>query len=182
MPAPPSALPAILWWVTAQGPGAYDFAVAKLRAGEYLAILPEAGVSRSFKGRECKTGAARMAAEAGVPIIPVSVWGSHRLMTRDHGFSARRAWKAPVRVHIGEALRFPPESGTDAATSRLRAELQLCIDAGIADFPVPAQPGEWWMPADLGGGAPSEEERRKLDADDAANGRRRGPKQADTPN
>jgi len=32
--------------------------------------------------RECKTGAARMAAEAGVPVIPVSVWGAHRLMTR----------------------------------------------------------------------------------------------------
>ncbi|WP_024365554.1 lysophospholipid acyltransferase family protein, partial [Arthrobacter sp. TB 26] len=69
------------------GSHAYDAAVQKLREGEYIAILPEAGVSRSFRVRECKTGAVRMAAEAGVPIIPVSVWGAHRLMTRHHGFS-----------------------------------------------------------------------------------------------
>ena len=49
------------------GAHAYDAAVARLRAGEYIAILPEAGVSRSFTVRECKTGAVRMAAEAGVP-------------------------------------------------------------------------------------------------------------------
>ncbi len=58
-------------------------------------ILPEAGVSRSFTVRECKTGAVRMAAEAGVPVIPVSVWGAHRLMTRRHGFSPRPAPGGP---------------------------------------------------------------------------------------
>ena len=87
------------------GSHAYDAAVARLRAGEYIAILPEAGVSRSFRVRECKTGAVRMAAEAGVPVIPVSVWGAHRLMTRRHGFSPARAWRAPVRIHVGE----PPD-------------------------------------------------------------------------
>jgi 1-acyl-sn-glycerol-3-phosphate acyltransferase len=155
---------------------AYDAAVEKLRAGEYLAVLPEAGVSRSFKVRECKTGAVRMAAEAGVPVIPVSVWGAHRLLTRGHGFSPRRAWRAPVRVHVGEAMRFPPEVDPEAATGELRERLQAGIDASIADFPVPAEPGEWWVPADLGGGAPTEPERRRLDAEDAAKGRRRGPR------
>ena len=155
---------------------AYDAAVAKLRAGEYLAVLPEAGVSRSFKVRECKTGAVRMAAEAGVPVIPVSVWGAHRLLTRGHGFSPRRAWRAPVRVHVGEAMRFPPEVDPEAATAELRKRLQDGIDACIADFPVPAEPGAWWVPADLGGGAPTESERRRLDAEVAAKGRRRGPR------
>ncbi|ELT44518.1 lysophospholipid acyltransferase family protein, partial [Arthrobacter nitrophenolicus] len=81
----------------AERSGAYDNAVARLRAGEYLAVFPEAGVSRSFVVRECRTGAVRMAAEAGVPVIPVSVWGTHRLLTRGHGFSLRRGWRAPVR-------------------------------------------------------------------------------------
>lgn len=158
------------------GTAAYDSAVAKLRAGEYIAVLPEAGVSRSFKVRECKTGAARMAAEAGVPVVPVSVWGAHRLMTRGHGFSPRIAWKAPVRVHVGEPLTFPEDADADTTTATLRTELQKGIDAGIADFPVTAEPGAWWMPADHGGGAPTEEERQRLDADDAERGRRRGPK------
>ena len=145
------------------GSHAYDAAVQKLRAGEYVAILPEAGVSRSFKVRECKTGAVRMAAEAGVPIIPVSVWGAHRIMTRHHGFSPLRAWRAPVRVHVGEPLT--PEPGVDvaAATEALRTVLQDGIDVAMADFPLRPEPGAWWMPADHGGGAPTEEQRRRLD-------------------
>ena len=145
------------------GSHAYDAAVQKLRAGEYVAILPEAGVSRSFKVRECKTGAVRMAAEAGVPIIPVSVWGAHRIMTRHHGFSPLRAWRAPVRVHVGEPLT--PETGVDvaAATEALRTVLQDGIDVAMANFPLRPEPGAWWMPADHGGGAPTEEQRRRLD-------------------
>ncbi len=145
------------------GSHAYDAAVQKLREGEYIAILPEAGVSRSFRVRECKTGAVRMAAEAGVPIIPVSVWGAHRVMTRHHGFSPFRAWRAPVRVHVGKPFTPGRELDVAAATERLREILQYGIDAGIADFPLKPAPGAWWMPAALGGGAPNEEERRRLD-------------------
>ena len=158
------------------GAHAYDAAVEKLRAGEYIAILPEAGVSRSFRVRECKTGAVRMAAEAGVPVIPVSVWGAHRLMTRRHGFSPARAWRAPVRIHVGEPVAVDPSLDAAAATEDLRATLQAGIDACIAGFPLKAAPGEWWMPAELGGGAPSEEERQRLDEAEGprrAGGRRR---------
>ncbi|MET1020928.1 MAG: lysophospholipid acyltransferase family protein [Arthrobacter sp.] len=158
------------------GAHAYDAAVRKLRAGEYVAILPEAGVSRSFRVRECKTGAVRMAAEAGVPVIPVSVWGAHRLMTRRHGFSLGRAWRAPVRIHVGEPVTVDPSRDAAAATDALRAVLQSGIDACIADFPLKPAPGAWWMPAELGGGAPSEAERRRLDEAEGprrAGGRRR---------
>jgi 1-acyl-sn-glycerol-3-phosphate acyltransferase len=152
------------------GADAYDAAVARLREGEYVAVLPEAGVSRSFTVRECKTGAVRMAAEAGVPIIPLSIWGAHRLMTRHHAFSPRRAWRAPVRIHVGAPI-LPgslPDPAHDArpATARLAKTLQDGIDAGIADFPLQPAPGAWWMPAGLGGGAPTEEERRRLDEAD----------------
>jgi 1-acyl-sn-glycerol-3-phosphate acyltransferase len=145
------------------GSHAYDAAVQRLRAGEYIAILPEAGVSRSFRVRECKTGAVRMAAEAGVPVIPVSVWGAHRMMTRDHGFSPLRAWRAPVRVHVGEPCTPGPGLDVGAATEALRETLQRGIDAGMADFPLRPRPGAWWMPAAHGGGAPSEQERRRLE-------------------
>lgn len=149
------------------GSGAYDAAVAKLREGEIIAVLPEAGVSRSFTVRDCKTGAVRMAAEAGVPLIPVSVWGAHRLLTRHHGFSPRRAWRAPVRIHVGRPLQpadLPgPARDAQPATEQLRRVLQAGIDTAIADFPLTPGPGAWWMPAHLGGGAPTDAERRRLD-------------------
>jgi len=165
------------------GAHAYDAAVARLLAGEYIAILPEAGVSRSFTVRECKTGAVRMASEAGVPIIPVSVWGAHRLMTRHHGFSPRRAWRAPVRIHVGEPI-LPdalPDPAQDAqpATAQLARTLQHGIDVGMADFPLQPAPGAWWMPAGRGGGAPTEEERRRLDEADGP--RRAGARRRQAP-
>ncbi|MFE4543122.1 lysophospholipid acyltransferase family protein [Arthrobacter sp. NPDC056727] len=152
---------------------AYDDAVARLRAGEYLAVAPEAGVSRSFKVRECKTGAVRMAAEAGVPLIPVSVWGAHRILTRGNGLPLHRIRRAPVRVHIGEPVQLAPGLDPEKEAARLRTTLQAGIDAAIAGFPVAARPGDWWMPADLGGGAISETERQRLDAADLARVRRR---------
>lgn len=145
------------------GSTAYQDAVAKLRGGEYVAVLPEAGVSRSFTVRRCKTGAIRMAAEAQVPIIPISVWGSHRLMSRGHRFSVARAWRAPVRVHIGPPIRPAADADVVLQTGKLRAVLQQGIDAGIADFPITPSPGAWWMPSHLGGGAPTITQQERLD-------------------
>ncbi|MBX7442665.1 MULTISPECIES: 1-acyl-sn-glycerol-3-phosphate acyltransferase [unclassified Arthrobacter] len=161
--------------------GAYDAAVAKLRAGEYLAVFPEAGVSRSFTVRECRTGAVRMAAEAGVPLIPVSIWGGHRVLTRGHGFSVRRGWRAPICVHVGAPTLFQPDVDVEAATGTLRRSLQAGIDSCIAGFPLHPEPGDWWMPAHLGGGAPTEAERQLLDAADAARIRRRHPREKQPP-
>ena len=155
---------------------AYGTAVAKLRAGEYLAVFPEAGVSRSFTVRECRTGAVRMAAEAGVPVIPVAVWGAHRILTRGHGFSLRRSWQAPIQVRVGVPIVYPPDVDVDAATKKLRTTLQTGIDRCIAGFPLQPGPGAWWMPAHLGGSAPTDAERQLLDAADAAAGRRRAPR------
>ncbi|MBQ1444381.1 MAG: 1-acyl-sn-glycerol-3-phosphate acyltransferase [Renibacterium sp.] len=154
------------------GRDAYLQAVAKLKEGEYIAILPEAGVSRSFTVRECKTGAVRMAAEAGVPIIPISVWGAHRLMTRGHGFKPFKSWRMPIRVRIGEPINPAIDADPVAETEKLRARLQSGIDAAIADYPQTPEPGAWWMPAAAGGGAMTVQEQAEADAHDVARGRR----------
>ena len=57
------------------GHDAFDVAVRRLREGQLIGMHPEATISRSFELREFKTGAARMALEAQVPIIPVDCLG-----------------------------------------------------------------------------------------------------------
>ena len=52
--------------------------------GEVVGIFPEATISRSFELKEFKTGAARIAAAAGVPLVPLVLWGTQRMMTKDH--------------------------------------------------------------------------------------------------
>src|SRR6478672_13722307 len=49
----------------ADGIASYDEGLRYLREGEVVGIFPEATISRSFELKEFKTGAARMAAEAG---------------------------------------------------------------------------------------------------------------------
>ena len=52
------------------GGAAFKEAVAKLKEGEVVGVYPEATMSRSFEIKELKSGTARMAQEAGVPILP----------------------------------------------------------------------------------------------------------------
>ena len=67
-----------------QGHDAFDVAVQRLREGELIGMHPEATISRSFELRQFKTGAARMALEAQVPIVPLIVWGAQRIWPKDH--------------------------------------------------------------------------------------------------
>lgn len=62
--------------------GAYDAAVAAVRAGECLVIYPEGTLTRDpdlwpMRG---KTGAARIALETGCPVIPVAHWGVQEML------------------------------------------------------------------------------------------------------
>lgn len=150
-----------------------------LRAGEVVGIYPEATISRSFEIKELKTGAVRIAAEAGVPLIPVIVWGAHRLMTKDHPKDFSRSRKT-IAVRVGEPL-YPAGEDVAAETATLRAEMQRLLDETIAAYPADEkQPGSWWTPARFGGSAPTPEEAKKLEkAELAARAAKRAEKAAD---
>ena len=64
------------------GAGSYRKAVDALKRGEVVGVFPEATISRSFTVKQLKSGAVRMAADAGVPVVPMAVWGSQRLWTK----------------------------------------------------------------------------------------------------
>lgn len=138
-------------------------AIAYLQQGEVVGIYPEATISRSFEIKELKSGAVRIAAEAGVPLIPVIVWGPHRLMTKDHPRDFSRS-KKTIAVKVGEPM-YP--TGEDAAgeTAQLRTAMQQMLDDVIADYPEDEKaPGSWWTPARYGGSAPTPERAAELDA------------------
>jgi 1-acyl-sn-glycerol-3-phosphate acyltransferase len=61
---------------------AYSAAVAAVRAGELVAIYPEATITREpdLWPMVGKTGAARVALETGAPIIPVAQWGPQEVL------------------------------------------------------------------------------------------------------
>lgn len=136
-------------------------AVDYLRRGEVVGIFPEATISRSFEIKELKSGATRIAAEAGVPLIPVVLWGTQRLFTKDHPRDLRRG--KTIAIRVGEPLH---PTGEDAAaeTRTLRERMQGLLDEAVAAYPADEQPpGSWWLPARFGGSAPTLEEAAALD-------------------
>ena len=73
--------------------------------GEVVGIFPEATISRAMELKEFKTGAVRIAAEAGVPLIPVILWGTQRMMTKDHPKDFSRG--KTISIRVGAPLHRP---------------------------------------------------------------------------
>ncbi|MFE9745624.1 lysophospholipid acyltransferase family protein [Saccharothrix saharensis] len=138
----------------AAGQASYQQALDALRSGEIVGIFPEATISRSFTVKDVKSGAVRLAAEAGVPLLPTAVWGTQRLWTKGRPKSLTQR-HVPITIIVGE----PIEPTTDAA---LRERMQELLDDAQARYPESGE-GQWWQPAHLGGTAPTPEEAKRLD-------------------
>jgi 1-acyl-sn-glycerol-3-phosphate acyltransferase len=143
------------------GASAYRFAVDALQRGEVVGVFPETRVSRSFTLLPFKSGAARMAAQSGCPIVPCTVWGSHRVMTRTHKTQLRKSRHTPVTVTFGEPIWVSPQDDPDAVTEQLRQTMTAMLEAAMDDYPL--QRGAWWVPAHRGGSAPGPDEALQLD-------------------
>ncbi len=158
----------------ADGESSLGVALDYLRRGEVVGIFPEATISRSFEIKDLKTGAARIAAAAGVPLVPLVLWGTQRMMTKDHprDFSRGKA----ITATVGPAIPLTGEARAD--TAALRTVMTGLLDTAIREYPQP-EPGAWWLPARYGGTAPTLERAAVLDAEErAARAARRARKSA----
>ena len=146
------------------GAASFSAAVAALKAGELVGVYPEATISRSFEIKEFKSGAARMAIEAGVPIVPHIVWGAQRIWTKGHPKKLLRP-KVPITVAVGEPIE--PTLPAPELTQLLHSRMQHLLER-VQDAYGPHPPGEFWVPHRLSGGAPTLSEANRMDLDEAA--------------
>jgi 1-acyl-sn-glycerol-3-phosphate acyltransferase len=147
-----------------QGEDAYRHALASLRSGEIIGVFPEATISESFTLKSFKSGAARLAQEAGVPLIPMALWGTQRLWTKGKPRNFKRN-HIPVTIRVGEPMAAPADEYAGAITRRLRGRVQELLEAAQRAYPVrPKSPEDtWWVPAHLGGTAPTAEQVREAE-------------------
>ncbi|MGC2344473.1 MAG: lysophospholipid acyltransferase family protein [Mycobacterium sp.] len=139
------------------GHDAFDIAVQRLREGELIGMHPEATISRSFELREFKTGAARIALAAQVPIVPVIVWGAHRIWPKDQPKKVFRN-RVPITVAVGPPL--PPRGTAEQLNDALRETMNRLLYQVQEEYPHP--PGEFWVPRRLGGSAPTQDDSRAI--------------------
>lgn len=145
------------------GAGALLEAKCHCAEGYLVGIFPEGTISRSFNIRPLKTGAARIAQDSGAPLIPVILWGAQRLWTKDLPRSLGRN-KFPLVIMVGKPV--DTSGSPDEVTVRLRVAMSALLDEARQQYathfgPIPA--GEAWMPAQLGGSAPTQERADLLD-------------------
>ncbi|QIS08059.1 1-acyl-sn-glycerol-3-phosphate acyltransferase [Nocardia arthritidis] len=144
------------------GADSYQAAVDYLRRGELVGVYPEATISRSFEIKDFKSGAARMAIEAQVPIIPIVIWGAQRVWTK--GFPKRLGrTNTPISIAVGEPIQ--PYEPAAELTAQLRSTMQRMLLDLQQDYVH--EPGAYWVPARLGGSAPTLEEADAMDAAEA---------------
>ncbi len=132
-------------------------ATRALEDGEVVGLHPEGMISPSFVPRRARSGAVRLALDSGAPLVPVAVWGSQRLLTKHR--PARLTRGVDVLVRYGEP--YHPEPGAPAAlrTKELMERITALLELSWQDYPVrPSPPDDWWLPAHLGGSAPTPEQ------------------------
>jgi 1-acyl-sn-glycerol-3-phosphate acyltransferase len=138
------------------GSASFVAALRALRAGEIVGIFPEATISKSFEIKGMKSGAARLAIGANVPVLPTIVWGSQRIWTKGRKRDFRRN-KYPISIYVGEPLLFTRETDVEIAEREIKSALEKLLRQVQAEYPD-AHHGQWWAPARLGGTAPTLEE------------------------
>ena len=128
-------------------------AVQALRDGEIIAVAPEQTISESFDLLPFRTGATRMARDAGVPIVPSVGWGSQRFYTK--GGKPHSPFGLHILVRYGAPITVGPDDDLVEATQRLHDAMAQMLDAAQREYPVKPRPGsDWWVPRRLGGSAP----------------------------
>jgi len=107
-------------------------AAAALAAGELVAILPQGTIprGRAFFDPELKGrwGAARLAAQAKVPVVPIGLWGTEMVWPRAD--RVPRVWNLAhpptVRVRVGEPVPLKLRSA-EADTRRIMAAISALL-------------------------------------------------------
>jgi 1-acyl-sn-glycerol-3-phosphate acyltransferase len=118
-------------------------AVEALRDGECVAVFPEGTISTSLDPMAGKSGTARLAIATGAPVVPVGLWGAHRILTK-HRKPSWRLGVAEVAV-VGTPLHVTEGEHVRAATDRIMTAICECVARARAIYPrVAGSDDAWW--------------------------------------
>lgn len=116
-----------------------------LRNGQCVGVFPEGTISRDLDPMAGKTGLARLARAAGVDVVPVGLWGTHRILPA----SGRkpRPFRTPIVVVVGERVAVGPDANPREATDRVMAGICAAVAEARRLYPPPpaGQEDAWWV-------------------------------------
>jgi 1-acyl-sn-glycerol-3-phosphate acyltransferase len=148
------------------GAASFRAAVTALKGGEIVGVFPEATISRSFELKGFKSGAVRMAQAAGVPVVPMIVWGSQRVWTKGYPKRLGRT-NVPITLSVGEPILAGRKDTADDVNAQIRARMNALLHAAQEAYPAVPSDELKYLPARLGGSAPTLEQATLMDDEDA---------------
>ncbi|MGH9026548.1 MAG: lysophospholipid acyltransferase family protein, partial [Acidimicrobiia bacterium] len=97
--------------------GSLEAAVDDLARGECVVVFPEGTISLDLDPAPARTGIARLAAQTGIPVTPIGMWGLHRIMFK--GRKPDWKWGVAESIVVGEPVRIGADENVYDATDRV---------------------------------------------------------------
>ncbi len=101
---------------------AIKLALDELKQGTALGVAIEGTRSRTGQLQAGKTGAAYLASRAGVPILPVAVWGTEKIIN-----NLKHLRRSQVNIRVGTLLPPPPARANTAQLEAYTEGIMLAI-------------------------------------------------------
>lgn len=133
----------------ADAAGALAAAVEALRRGECVAVFPEGTISMDLEPMRGKSGTARLAQQSGAPVVPVGLWGTHRILMK--GRRPHWTWGVAEVAVVGPALQCESGEHVKGATTRIMDAITTCVARAREIYPQHPRDGEdawWWREPD----------------------------------
>jgi 1-acyl-sn-glycerol-3-phosphate acyltransferase len=112
------------------GPGQTAHLDGLIRGGGSLLVFPEGTRSRDGRVGRLRSGAARIAAEHHLPIVPIYVSGTREAMPRGHHWMVFKAGRPgprhPIEIRFGNPIALRPGERPEEVMERVRLFLAEC--------------------------------------------------------
>jgi 1-acyl-sn-glycerol-3-phosphate acyltransferase len=118
-------------------------ALDALRTGECVTVFPEGTISLDLEPMAGKSGTARLAQASGIPVTPVGLWGTHRILFK--GRKPHWQWGIAQTAVLGEPIVVGPDDDIKESTDRIMDAICVCVRRAREIYPQRPAPGdEWW--------------------------------------
>jgi 1-acyl-sn-glycerol-3-phosphate acyltransferase len=130
---------------SAAAAGSLDAAAQSLAAGECVGIYPEGTISDDLEPMAAKSGIGLLAVDSHAPVVPVGVWGTHRLSTK--GRRPRPRVGVAVSIVVGEPVPIAASDDVVDVADRIMAAICDCVAEARRIYPQRPRGRDdgWWV-------------------------------------